>query len=38
MTGERMLVPASDAALTSSAILRGLHTVKTVLAPDLSDD
>ena len=40
MTADRALTvaPASAPALTSGQILQGLHTVKTVLAPDLSDD
>lgn len=33
-----LALPSSGGELTSSAILRGLHTVKNVLAPDLSDD
>lgn len=32
------LVPKADAHLTSSQVLAGLHTVRTVLAPDLNDE
>lgn len=35
---ERALVPSTDGHLTSSQILSGLHTVKGVLAPELSAD
>jgi phage recombination protein Bet len=38
MTTERALVAAPAAGLTSNDMLRGLHTVRNVLAPDLSDD
>ena len=41
MTDSRAMVPAAGGAspaLTSSDMLRGLHTVRSVLAPDLSDD
>lgn len=33
-----LALPSSGGEMTSATILRGLHTVKTVLAPDLSDD
>ena len=41
MTDPRAMVPAAGGAppaLTSSDMLRGLHTVRSVLAPELSDD
>jgi phage recombination protein Bet len=38
MTTDRALVPSTAAGLTSAQILSGLHTVRSVLAPDLSDD
>jgi phage recombination protein Bet len=33
-----LALPSSGGEMTSATILRGLHTVKAVLAPDLSDD
>jgi phage recombination protein Bet len=33
-----LALPSSGGEMTSATILRGLHTVKNVLAPDLSDD
>lgn len=38
MTTERALVKAPDAQLSSSQILAGLNTVRSVLAPDLNAD
>ena len=38
MTTDRALVPSTAAGLTSAQILSGLHTVRSVLAPELSDD
>lgn len=38
MTSERALVAAPTATLTSGQILAGLHTVASVLAPDLTAD
>ena len=41
MTDSRAVVPSTAGAppaLTSGDMLRGLHTVRSVLAPDLSDD
>ncbi len=37
MTESALALPKEN-ALTSSDVLRGLHTVRTVLAPDLGDD
>jgi len=36
MTTERALVKSADNQLTSSQILAGLNTVRSVLAPDLT--
>lgn len=33
-----LALPSSGGEMTSATILRGLHTVKNVLAPDLTDD
>lgn len=38
MTTESALIPSTDRHLTASEIHSGLRTVKSVLAPDLSDD
>lgn len=38
MTTDRSLVANPDQQLTSGQILQGLHTVRSVLAPDLSDE
>ena len=35
---ERALVPRPDVHLTAGQVLSGLHTVRTVLAPDLTDE